>query len=135
MPRRYFVDTWFLIALTDRQDSDHRRAVKLDRTLRDSVFFTHDAVLTEMLAFYSAEGAWARQLAVDNARDALRVYRVLPSDRVLFLRSLDRYQRRPDKEYSLVDCMSMIVMEDFGIQHALSNDHHFAQEGFTLVNE
>ena len=133
MPRRYFVDTWFLIALTDRDDSDHRRARHLDRTLRDSVFVTHDAVLMEMLAFYSAEGGWARKIAADNARDAMRTYRVLPADRPLFLRALERYERRADKAYSLVDCMSMIVMEEHGIQHVLTNDHHFEQEGFTLV--
>ena len=42
---------------------------------------------------------------------------------------------RPDKEYSLVDCMSMTLMRERGITHVLTNDHHFRQEGFTVVNE
>ncbi|MEK6374576.1 MAG: PIN domain-containing protein [Acidobacteriota bacterium] len=135
MPRRYFVDTWFLIALTDRSDSDHHSAVRLDRSLRGAPFITHDAVLTEMLTFYSGEGAAARVIAVENARDAMRTYQVLPADRRLFLRALDLYEQRLDKKYSLVDCMSMIVMEDYGIQHVLTNDHHFAQAGFTVINQ
>src|SRR5947208_1657506 len=97
MVRRYFVDTWFLIALTDRSDSHHQRAVRLDRSLRGMRFVTHDAVLTEMLAFYSAEGEVGRILAVENARDVMRTCEVLPADRRLFLRALDRYERRPDK--------------------------------------
>jgi predicted nucleic acid-binding protein len=28
----------------------------------------------------------------------------------------------------------MIVMEDHGIHHVLTNDHQFEQAGFTLVN-
>jgi uncharacterized protein len=40
-----------------------------------------------------------------------------------------------DKAYSLVDCMSMSLMRERGITHILTNDHHFRQEGFTLVNE
>jgi predicted nucleic acid-binding protein len=31
--------------------------------------------------------------------------------------------------------MSMEVMERRGITHVLTNDHHFRQEGFTVVNE
>ena len=46
---------------------------------------------------------------------------------------MDRYERRLDKGYSLVDCMSMVVMEDLDIQHVLTNDRHFQQAGFTLV--
>ena len=134
MPRRYFVDTWFLVALTDRDDGDHRQAVGLDRSLRGSTLVTHDGVLTEMLAFYSGEGAAARRVAVDNVRDVMSLYEVWPADRRLFLRGVDRYERRLDKGYSLVDCMSMVVMEDHDIQHVLSNDRHFQQAGFTLVN-
>ena len=51
-----------------------------------------------------------------------------------FARALDLYEARPDKEYSLVDCMSMVVMRERGITHVLTNDHHFRQEGFTVVN-
>jgi predicted nucleic acid-binding protein len=53
----------------------------------------------------------------------------------LFSAALSLYEQRPDKEYSLVDCMSMTLMRERGITHVLTNDHHFRQEGFTVVNE
>jgi predicted nucleic acid-binding protein len=53
----------------------------------------------------------------------------------LFPGAIDIYSRRPDKEYSLIDCMSMTLMRSRGITHVLTNDHHFRQEGFTVVNE
>jgi len=76
-----------------------------------------------------------RQLAVDSVRRFRRGSLVLESNRDLFDRALVLYESRADKEYSLVDCMSMVVMRDRGITHVLTNDHHFSQEGFTLVNE
>ena len=96
---------------------------------------THDAVLTEVLTYFADEGASLRGIAVEAVRRALRIYNVVPAERSLFLRALSLYESRPDKEYSLVDCMSMVVMEERGIQHVLTNDHHFTQAGFTVVNQ
>jgi uncharacterized protein len=37
---------------------------------------------------------------------------------------------RLDKAWSLVDCSSFVVMQDRGIQEALTTDQHFEQAGF-----
>ena len=58
---------------------------------------------------------------------------VLPPSRDLFDRGLERYANRPNKGYSLTDCISMVVMEEEGIREILTNDHHFEQEGFTIL--
>jgi predicted nucleic acid-binding protein len=44
--------------------------------------------------------------------------------------ALDLYQSREDKGWGLVDCASYILMEQQGIQEALTLDHHFDQAGF-----
>jgi len=135
MPPVYFVDAWLLIALIDRSDLHHHAAMRLIRRLVKVQLVTHEAIFFEVLAFFSEEGSHARREAVTVIRRALFEMTVIASDRPSFLRALDRYAARPDKEYSLTDCLSMIVMEDRGIRHVLSNDHHFRQEGFLLVNE
>jgi len=43
------------------------------------------------------------------------------------------YYERPDKGYSLTDCISMVVMKQMGISEVLTQDKHFAQEGFTIL--
>ena len=96
---------------------------------------THDAVLSEVLAYFSGYGAGSRTEAVGIVRRVLYEFEVIPGSRALFAAGLDRYAARPDKEYSHVDCMSMVLMENRGIHHVLTNDHHFAQAGFTLVNQ
>jgi uncharacterized protein len=131
----YFADTWLFIAVLYRFDEHHAQAARLWRRLTSDRIVTHDGVLTEMLAFFSGGGVRARQEAVDMTRRILAQNEVVPVDRTLFRRGLNRYTARFDKAYSHIDCMSMIVMEDRGIQHVLTNDHHFAQAGFTVVNQ
>ena len=40
---------------------------------------------------------------------------------------------RPDKSWSLTDCISFAVMEAHGISDVLTCDHHFAQAGFRVL--
>jgi uncharacterized protein len=133
---RYFIDTWYLIAVADYSDSHHRQAIQINARTSDALFVTHDAVLTEFLTYFADGGRRGRQQAVALAREVLqrtncRVERA--SD--LFMAGLDLYSQRFDKAYSLVDCMSMVLMRAERIGDVLTNDHHFRQEGFTVVNE
>jgi predicted nucleic acid-binding protein len=58
---------------------------------------------------------------------------VLPQSRDGFLTGLNLYAARPDKEYSLTDCISMETMRQEGITDILTHDNHFTQEGFTIL--
>jgi len=133
--RRYFVDAWFFIALLDRFDGDHLAARRLESLFVGADLVTHDGVFTELLAYLSEYGPTIRRSAAEYVRDAMRTITVIPANRPLFLLGLALYERRPDKEYSLVDCMSMELMRQHGITHVLTNDHHFRQEGFTVLSD
>jgi predicted nucleic acid-binding protein len=58
---------------------------------------------------------------------------IVPTSELLFGRGLQLYSARQDKEWSLTDCISFIVMEEYGIHDALTGDHHFEQAGFHAV--
>lgn len=58
---------------------------------------------------------------------------VLPASEQQFLGGLGLYEARPDKGYSLVDCISMTVMRELSITTALTSDRHFEQEGFDVL--
>jgi predicted nucleic acid-binding protein len=58
---------------------------------------------------------------------------VIPQSRSSFLAGLDLYSQRPDKGYSLIDCISMQTMRREGLIEALTNDRHFEQEGFRAL--
>jgi hypothetical protein len=51
----------------------------------------------------------------------------------LFEAGTDLYSRRSDKEWSLTDCISFVVMQEQGIGEALTGDRHFEQAGFRAL--
>jgi uncharacterized protein len=59
--------------------------------------------------------------------------RVIPQSRATFLAGLELYHARPDKGYSLIDCISMQTMRREGLTDVLTNDRHFEQEGFRAL--
>ncbi len=135
MQQTCFADAWYFIALLDPRDRDHQNARRLARFTARVRLLTHEAVLTEVLAYFAAEGTRARQLATETVRTALIEMEVISVDRSLFGAALGLYERRPDKQYSLVDCMSMELMRGRGITHILTGDHHFRQERFTVLSD
>ncbi len=42
-------------------------------------------------------------------------------------------KQRIDKDWSLVDCASFVVMKQHGITEALTTDQHFEQAGFVRL--
>jgi len=134
---RYFVDTWFFIAFLDKSDADFDAARRIARRLQDAEFFTHDGVLMEVLTYFSAFGEFWRREAAALVRDVFssRRYKVAEVPRHVVEDALHMYERRLDKQYSIVDCISMRLMVRRELTHVLTNDHHFQQEGFTVVNQ
>jgi hypothetical protein len=58
---------------------------------------------------------------------------VIPLTKEGYDRAFRLFRDRPDKEWSLVDCLSFVVMTERGITEALTTDHHFRQAGFTIM--
>lgn len=133
---RFLADTWFFVAYAYRGDADHDNAARMWRRIDPGRFVTHDGVLGELLTYFAEFGPALRHRSAQLVRSLplLRV-EVVPQDRSLFLKALALYEQRPDKGYSFADCVSMVVMRERGIEHVLTNDHHFRQEGFTVVNQ
>jgi predicted nucleic acid-binding protein len=133
--RRFFADAFYWIALFSPRDQWHARVLAFDETLDDYHLYTTDEVLTEFLAFYSATDAPLRLRAAVFIRAMLNDPHtsVIPQTHSGFLNALGFYEARPDKHYSLTDCISMQVMRREGLTEVLTNDHHFEQEGFHIL--
>jgi len=59
--------------------------------------------------------------------------RVVAFSAELIESSVRLYEGRADKNWSLTDCYSFVVMEQHRIKLALTTDHHFEQAGATAV--
>jgi len=58
---------------------------------------------------------------------------VAPFDMQLYEEAIRLYADRPDKEWSLTDCTSFVVMQRHSVTDALTGDHHFEQAGFIAL--
>jgi predicted nucleic acid-binding protein len=129
-----FADTFYWIALTNLQDSEHERAKHFSRSVRPAAIVTTEYVLTEYLNYFAAWGRNFRLKAAGNVEAILASPMViLPHSQDFFAAGLELYRNRLDKGYSLTDCVSMSVMRQEGISDALTNDVHFVQEGFRAL--
>jgi uncharacterized protein len=132
--RRVFTDSLYWIAIASPRDQWHARAVEASRTLQGVQLVTTEEVLSEFLnAFrHNADLRRAATSTVGGIRGDPDVL-LVPQSHQSFLAGLSLYAARPDKAYSLTDCISMATMRQEGIIEFLSHDHHFTQEGFTIL--
>jgi predicted nucleic acid-binding protein len=130
-----FADTFYWIALVDLTDSAHQRALTITSERADSPIVTTDEVLAEVLTFFAMAPEQMRRKAVTNTRRILDApgVQVVPQSRESFLSGMALYAARPDKGYSLTDCISMQTMRKNGLTEVLTNDRHFEQEGFRAL--
>src|SRR5439155_1487419 len=58
---------------------------------------------------------------------------IVPASRALFRAGFKLFADRPDKQWSLVDCISFVVMKQRRLKEALTTDRHFVQAGFRAL--
>jgi len=133
--RQVFADTAYWLALTNPFDQHHDKATRASAALEGKRIITSDAVLTEYLNALADTGSAVRLAAVRSVESILHNpdVTVVPQTRKVFLKGFALYKARPDKGYSLTDCVSMTIMRQRKIANALTTDRHFEQEGFVAL--
>ncbi len=126
------VDTSGLFCVCSPEEASHRLAVQAYETATQRL--THGYVLAEFVALANARGFDRRRTlgfvdAIVNDPELKLVW----VDRVLHQRGMTLLQSRLDKNYSLCDAISFVLMRENGIQDALTTDRHFEQEGFRRI--
>lgn len=131
----YFADAFYWIACTHSRDKWHSRVLAWGRANQHARLVTTEEVLTELLNWFASAGPSGRNRASVAVRDIISDpnVQVLPQTTAGFQEALLLYESRLDKEYSLVDCRSMAAMRSLKLTEVLSNDRHFAQEGFAVL--
>ncbi len=130
--KRLFADSYYYFAILNSKDSAHERALPFSQT-PGIQFITTAWVLTEVADGLSSPvdrllcGAFIKRLQLSP-----RVI-IIPATQQWFDLGLDFYIQRPDKNWSLTDCISFLVMRQHGLTEALTGDHHFDQAGFKAL--
>lgn len=135
MDSTVFADTSFFIARVWPRDPHRAQAEAWERRIADQAarIVTTEAVLWEFLNAFA--GRPTRRLAIE-AYDAIHSdgsIRVVGFESSQVSAALRLYGSRQDKDWSVVDCLSFVVMAAELLTGALTADHHFEQAGYTSL--
>jgi uncharacterized protein len=127
-----FGDAFCWVALLNRWDAYH------DRVKRHAIAYRGSSLTTQWVLAEVADA-----LAASKVRKSVRpffqelasndAFTSLDATGSLFRRGLELYHDRPDKHWSLTECISFTVMKEHGVSEAHTGDQHFAQAGFTVL--
>ena len=127
-----FADTAYFLALLNPQDQWHQAAVRWSQTVAGPLLTT-TWVLVEIgdALATTRHRQWFPDFAADLASSPQ--IQITTASEDWFRRGVAFYHARPDKEWSLTDCISFEVMRELGVRQALTADQHFVQAGFRAL--
>ncbi len=127
-----FADAFYFVARLNRHDQHHERVLEFSRGFRARLL-TSDWVLMEV----------ADALAASECRGRVREFilhlrgpaacEIVPASRGLLDRALELYDQHADKQWTLTDCVSFVIMRECNLTDALTGDRHFEQAGFAAL--
>lgn len=127
-----FADTFFYLAILCPTDAHHGQATEWPIRY-DGPLLTTAWVLTELA---DAFGKTTQRMGFVRLYQSLLddpKMEILPASEELWERGFKLYSSRSDKDWSLTDCISFVVMQEPGLKDALTGDHHFEQAGFKAL--
>jgi predicted nucleic acid-binding protein len=127
-----FADTYYFVALSNPRDAAHPRAVSWTATFSGRLVTTA-WVLTEFANHMNDPRNRPEFISMLNDLRSDPQVLIVPPDQALFDEGVQLFEQRPDKHWSLTDCISFVVMQREGITEALTGDHHFEQAGFVAL--
>lgn len=127
-----FADTYYWLALINPRDQAHQEAVAISQSLSQPLLTTA-WVLTEVgdaMRLPANRGTFLKLLQ-DIANDPMTT--VVRAEHKWFERGVALFAGRPDKKWSLTDCISFAVIQDLGLTEALTGDGDFVQAGLRIL--
>jgi uncharacterized protein len=131
----WFLDTGHLIALLSSKDRFHQKAVRFQAQvkLEQRRLITTEAVVFEVGVAFSRVAQRPVGMAIMHTLMHEPMIETVAISASLRDKAIALFSKHQDKDWSLCDCASFVLMQERGIEHALSADHQFDQAGFTAL--
>jgi predicted nucleic acid-binding protein len=127
-----FADAVYFLALVNRKDQAHQKSVAISHS-SDRPLVTTEWILMEVGdALCRGKDRAVFQLLLDDLAQSPATT-LIPAGQDLFGKAVALFGARSDKNWSLTDCTSFVVMEERRRTEALTSDHHFEQAGFVAL--
>lgn len=130
-----FLDASYVIALAVPRDEHHAQALDIRSRIQsqNTRLITTLAVAFEIGNALSGQKYRSAAAGLLEALNNDKMIEVIPVGEVLYEKGLQLYRDRIDKDWSLTDCISFLVMQDRRLTDALTTDRHFEQAGFRAL--
>ncbi len=111
------------------------KAIYLNAKQNGSRLVTTNYVIAELVALLSSPMRIPRNKSIKfiESIKSSALVDIVHIDEDLDAKSWELLKNRADKNWSLVDCSSFVVMQENKIVEALTTDHHFEQAGFVRL--
>ncbi len=134
---KIFVDTagWGNLVDTLQEFHAETKTIYLSAKQKGSRLVTTNYVIAELVALLFSPLRIPRMKSIKfiESIKSSALVDIIHIDEDLDAKSWELLKNRPDKNWSLVDCSSFIVMQKNNIVEALTTDHHFEQSGFVRL--
>ena len=134
---KIFVDTSGWGNLVDTLQGFHAetKTIYLNAKQNGSRLITTTYVIAELVALLSSPLRIPRMKSIKfiESIKSSALVDIVHIDENLDAKSWELLKNRADKNWSLVDCSSSVVMRENKIVEALTTDHHFEQAGFVRL--
>jgi len=129
---KVFLDTSYLLALELAKDQNHQAAIQHWQSISHSLpsFVTTSYVFDEVVTYFNSRGYHTKAVQVGNNLLFSPSVELVHVDESLFHEGWQYFQQHKDKDYSLTDCISFIVMRKLGVNITFTFDGHIVQAGF-----
>lgn len=134
-PNAIFIDTSGWAEPVLRNDPNQVEMARFAQSLFTSgrTLVTTDDVLNELVALLTTRSRGLARPALIEFFNQIRLMAqvaIIHVDDLTWVEAWTLLERMKDKEWSLVDASSFVVMRRLGITEAFTSDHHYIQAGF-----
>jgi len=130
-----FADTHGWLALSNKRDKFHQKAVITNKILIDQRkgFITSNFVLDETYTLILNKIGHKEAVKFGDMIRTTKLVKVVHVTEIIEERAWQLFKKYSDKEFSFTDCTSFVIMQQLNLKEAFTNDHHFEQIGFTIL--
>ena len=127
-----FVATYAFLAWLNPRDAAHHPVTDYLKQFRGKLLTT-EWVLIELADALCAPASRGEVIAFLRSVRSDPQFEVVGYDADVFRDGMNLFEARPDKSWSLTDCISFAAMSARELVDALTADHHFEQAGFHAI--
>lgn len=132
---RLFVDADVFVSLSNKEDRNYKKALKLSKLVKD----WKTEVLTSSFAIGEAITVISQKVGLDKAvAFGINAYKgeliILDASRLQQLQALKRFSQQRSKNVRFTDFVNMVLMDELKVETIFSFDRHYKKEGYKLLS-